>query len=270
MGLVIAADLQLIPDAVEPGERFVVRVVPAANRDVAEVRASVLGNPVKFYPRAHTWKGLAAINAGAQVKDTPVYVKVFYKDGTSFQDIVTVGIRPKRFPTQNIRMSSSKTGLMDPGLLRQEREQLYSHLANSQPEPLWNGAFIAPCTGRNVSSFGRRRYVNGAWWGQHSGADIACATGTPAKADNAGIIVLAETLQMRGNTIVIDHGFNVFSLYNHLSSIHVEIGDSVQKEEVVGKAGATGFVTGPHLHWEIRIGTIPVNPWTWTQGELVL
>ncbi len=262
-----AADVQLIPTTVQPGECFVIRVAPAPGKTIAEVKASVLNQEPVFFQRAHTYKALGAVRASAKPGPARVYIKVFYTDGESFQDILPFRVLSRSFPTQNIRMSQSKTGLMDPGLLKREREYLYPHLADSRQRPLWTGRFIAPSIGRNVSSFGRRRYVNGKWWGQHSGADIACGQGAPVKADNDGFIVVAERLDMRGNTVVIDHGFNLFTLYNHLSHIAVRVGDAVRKGDGIGKVGATGFVTGPHLHWEIRVGTIPVNPWTWTKEE---
>jgi len=261
-----ATQVRLVPPVVQPGESFVIHIIPELSYPVAEIRASVLGKEVRLYQVEKAYKGLAPVDAGATPGEAAVYVKVFYGNDRCFQETLFVRIAKKEFPKQSIRMNPTKTSLMDPELLRQERELLYSYLLASFPRPLWSGTFISPCAGRIVSSFGRRRYVNGKWWGQHSGADIASPAGTPVKAANSGIVVFASLLRMRGNTVVIDHGFNVFSLYNHLSAIKVKAGEQVRKGSLIGAVGATGFASGPHLHWEIRIGTVPVNPWTWTKS----
>ncbi|MBV9470463.1 MAG: M23 family metallopeptidase [Abitibacteriaceae bacterium] len=134
-------------------------------------------------------------------------------------------------------------------------------MTNSYPAPLWRGSWLVPTPGRSTSSYGRKRYVNGKWWGQHNGADIKASTGTPVMATNNGRVVLSQYLPtLRGNCIVVDHGCNVFSIYMHLSQRLVQVGQSVARGQLIGRVGATGFVTGPHLHWEMRIGWEPVDP----------
>lgn len=249
---------------------MVLTVKSATAREVAHLSAKVGEQPPVFFKIGEVHKALVGLRAGTRPGAVSVSVKVGYQGGGEETETVQLRVASRPFPTQRLRMSASKTGLMETGLLERERIHLYSHLTSTRAQPLWKGKFLVPATGRNTSSFGRRRYVNGKWWGQHSGADIACSAGTRVVADNDGVVVLAEKLKMRGNTIVIDHGFNLFTLYNHLSGIQVREGESVHKGQVVGRVGATGFVTGPHLHWEIRVGVIPVNPWSWTKTEVTL
>jgi murein DD-endopeptidase MepM/ murein hydrolase activator NlpD len=102
--------------------------------------------------------------------------------------------------------------------------------------------------------------TNGKPAGRHQGADFRAATGTPIRAPNAGRVVLAQSLYFAGNTVIIDHGLGVFSLLAHLSRIDVEPGAVVARGEVLGQSGATGRVTGPHLHWAVRFGDMSVDP----------
>ena len=110
------------------------------------------------------------------------------------------------------------------------------------------------------SAFGTRSILNGQPRSPHSGADFRSAAGTPIKAPNAGRVVLAGDRYFTGNTVIIDHGLGLFSLFAHLSEVSVKEGDSVQSGEVVGKVGATGRVTGPHLHWSVRLSGARVDP----------
>jgi murein DD-endopeptidase MepM/ murein hydrolase activator NlpD len=101
---------------------------------------------------------------------------------------------------------------------------------------------------------------NGQSRGSHSGADFLSPAGTPVKAPNAGRVVLARDLYYTGNTVIIDHGLGLFSLLAHLSQIDVKAGDTVAAGDVIGKVGATGRVTGPHLHWTVRDNNARVDP----------
>jgi murein DD-endopeptidase MepM/ murein hydrolase activator NlpD len=174
----------------------------------------------------------------------------------------TVQGRERYFPTQRITMKSSTASTMSrTDALRAEKALVQSSMKSTSPAPLWSGSWLVPTRGRATSAYGRRRYVNGKWWGQHNGADIKAPTGAAVVATNSGRVVLSQNLPtLRGNTIVIDHGCNVFSIYMHLSQRAVRVGQSVARGQLIGRVGATGFVTGAHLHWEVRIGWEPVDP----------
>jgi murein DD-endopeptidase MepM/ murein hydrolase activator NlpD len=128
-------------------------------------------------------------------------------------------------------------------------------------ERLWQRGFETPLPGYEASgSFGKRRIFNEKPRSPHSGEDISAPAGTPVRAPARGRVVLAKALFFLGNTVVLDHGFGLFSFYGHLSSIGVEPGTIVEGGEVLGKVGATGRVTGAHLHWGVRLGDARVNP----------
>lgn len=243
------------PSAVEPGGVFQVKAMDTTDPK-ASARATFSGIARPLEPLRGVLRALTPVPASTKPGEYPVYVVV------SGQRInLKVTVKSKSFPRQNIKMSSSKTSLMDPKILAKEREILNAAYAIHTPEPLWTESFIVPTEGRRSSEWGRIRTVNGKPWGQHQGADISAPTGTPVKATNTGEVVVAQTLWMRGKTVVIDHGLGVFSMYNHLDRIDVKPGDRVSRGERIGTVGATGFVTGAHLHWELRIGSTSVNPW---------
>lgn len=128
-------------------------------------------------------------------------------------------------------------------------------------EKLWEGPFIAPVEGRVSTEFGEMRYVNDALTSyRHSGIDFAVPKGTPIKAPNRGHVNLAMFLTLTGNTIVIDHGMGLFSVYFHLDALNVEKGQTVEKGDIIGKVGTTGFSTGPHLHYTTSIGKVNFDP----------
>jgi hypothetical protein len=134
-------------------------------------------------------------------------------------------------------------------------------------EKLWDGQFIQPVEGVITSSFGLYRYINGsATPSRHQGIDIATAEGTPVPASNRGQVVFADFVIMTGNTVVIEHGAGLKTIYMHLSEIDCEAGDMVEQGDIIGLVGTTGYSTGPHLHFEVRIGDQSVSPWPLIDG----
>jgi len=124
----------------------------------------------------------------------------------------------------------------------------------------WSGGFRTPLSVRPNSNFGTRSVFNGQPRNPHAGVDFAAPAGTPVAAPNGGIVALAESLYFTGNTVILDHGLGLYSLYAHLSRLDVVPGRSVAAGDIVGLLGATGRVTGPHLHWAIRLNGARVDP----------
>jgi murein DD-endopeptidase MepM/ murein hydrolase activator NlpD len=147
-------------------------------------------------------------------------------------------------------------------------DQLVSELvAQVSPEKLWQGVFQFPASyyEKFPSVFGTRRSYNGSAYSYyHTGLDLYGSTTTPVLAPAAGRVVFAGPLTVRGNTTYIDHGWGVFSGFLHQSQLLVSVGDVVEPGQTIGMVGGTGRVTGPHLHWEIYVGGIPVDPIEWT------
>jgi murein DD-endopeptidase MepM/ murein hydrolase activator NlpD len=166
----------------------------------------------------------------------------------------TVEIHPTHYRTGSLTVAPK---FVEPGpdaLKQIEAEKLLKEkvFAASAPEPLWASNFRAPVTAPPTDSFGTRRMFNGKLASVHKGMDFRAAVGTPVRAGNGGVVVLARPLYYEGNCVVIDHGLGLFTLYLHLSRIDVREGQRVATGDRLGLSGATGRVTGPHLHWAVR------------------
>ena len=143
----------------------------------------------------------------------------------------------------------------------EELQKLREIFDRVTPERLWDGKFRVPLDGVTTgANFGKRRILNGNPGSPHSGLDLPGATGTPVHAAQRGRVVLAEELFFAGNAVVVDHGLGIYTFYGHLSQIDVKVGDTLEPGTVLGKVGATGRVTGPHLHWGLTVERARVNP----------
>ena len=129
------------------------------------------------------------------------------------------------------------------------KDRIFAHSADS---PEWSGDFAKPVNAPATDSFGTRRTFNGKLASIHRGMDFRAPSGTPVAAANSGTVVLAQKLFYEGNCVVIDHGLGFTTIYMHLSRIDVAAGQQVRKGEHLGLSGATGRVTGPHLHFAAR------------------
>ena len=180
------------------------------------------------------------------------------------QQRLPVSLRDRQFPTQSITVRGG--GL---GATRVELNAVSAFKALVSPEKLWQGAFLRPTQGRVSSIYGVRRYYNGVFANDyyHRGVDYAVATGTPILAPAAGRIALvgreAAGFAIHGNTVGIDHGQGVVSIFLHLNRIAVSEGQQVAAGTPIGEVGTTGASTGPHLHWGLYVHGVAVDPVPW-------
>lgn len=182
------------------------------------------------------------------------------------QVVITVNETP--FEVQYIDVPAEQADLLATGLRPAEDRYMRNVLENFSPEVRWNGVFLLPSEGFRTSPFGARRsYQGGAPTGYHGGIDLAAPEGTPIYAAADGVVVMAEPLFVRGNVVMIDHGVGVHTLYFHLSQLNVSVGQTVTAGELLGLMGTTGLSTGSHLHWEVRIGNVFVDPDEWLTQE---
>jgi murein DD-endopeptidase MepM/ murein hydrolase activator NlpD len=142
------------------------------------------------------------------------------------------------------------------------KEQALTRDIYGKSEPRWlgRGNFILPVKGKLEKNYGDRRIFNNNRRSRHRGIDIRSPTGRIVRAANSGRIAMARDLYFAGQTVIIDHGIGLFSMYCHLSALSVKEGTSVKKGQVIGRVGSTGRATGPHLHWGIRLSDNYVNP----------
>ena len=174
---------------------------------------------------------------------------------------LTLTVAPATFPERHLKVPPKfvEPPASERPRIEREAKQLhaiYDH-ATAVHQP---GAFVAPVGHRRSSSFGSRSVFNGQPRERHAGLDFASPAGAPIHAPAAGTVVLVAPLYFTGNTVVIDHGEGLYSILAHMTEASVREGQAVAQGDVVGRVGATGRVTAPHLHWSVRLGGARVDP----------
>jgi murein DD-endopeptidase MepM/ murein hydrolase activator NlpD len=179
-----------------------------------------------------------------------------------------IQIRPGHYNSEYIRLSPDRQQLLDPELIAAEREKLNATWSVFNPQRYWSGLFRVPVDQfiRISSPFGTRRsYDGGPFSSYHEGTDFAIPGGTPVYAPADGVVMIAEPLAVRGNAIVIDHGWGLYSGYWHLSEFKVTPGQTVKQGDLIALSGNTGLSTGAHLHWDMRVRGLNVDPLQFTR-----
>jgi murein DD-endopeptidase MepM/ murein hydrolase activator NlpD len=255
-----AVGITVAARSLQPGELVVLTL--ALKSEATSVRVSALGKAIPAF-RLHDrlWRALLGIDIDQKAGSYIATVEARTAQGTVRATEALV-IRPKKFPTRVLRVDPDFVNPPGSVLPRIEREALFIRdtYAQSAADRLWLASFVRPVPGEANSRFGTRSIFNGEARSPHSGADFLSGAGTPTKAPNGGRIVAARELYFTGNTVIIDHGLGVFSMLAHLSRLDVQEGDRVAAGQVVGLVGATGRVTGPHLHWALRVSGARIDP----------
>jgi murein DD-endopeptidase MepM/ murein hydrolase activator NlpD len=233
---------------------------------LAELQGDWDGRSVPFWREAEgktSRKGLLGIDLEKKPGQYELKVTGQTASGEKMSCSAKVTVREGRFATERLQVEKQFVEPSPEQIKRadDERQKLRDIFDRVTPERLWDGNFRIPLDGVTTgSNFGKRRILNGNPGSPHSGVDLPGATGTPVHAAQHGNVVLAEELFFAGNTVVVDHGLGVYTLYAHLSEIAVKVGDDLESGAVLGKVGATGRVTGPHLHWGLTVERARVNP----------
>ena len=247
--------------AMQPGE--VVLVTARVSRPPDRVSGRTPAGPVHFYRTSDpmVWQALLGLDVRTKAGRLPLSVTV-EADGATATTTKALMVRPKRFDERRITVDERFQRPPAGELPRIEREAklLASVIAGLSPERLWSGPFRMPVPGGPTSAFGRVSIVNGERRAPHSGIDLKASVGTPVRAPASGRVVLSASLYYAGDAVIIDHGLGVISTLVHLSVRRVAEGDMVMEGAVVGLSGATGRITGPHLHWGMRIAGALVDP----------
>jgi murein DD-endopeptidase MepM/ murein hydrolase activator NlpD len=212
---------------------------------------------------SHLSEALLGVDLEKAPGDYELSVSATTENGQHAECTATLAVRAGKFATESLTVQKQFVEPNEQQAQRAvaEQEKLREIFDHITPEKLWHGPFRMPLTGRvRGTNFGKRRILNGQPRSPHTGADFPAPTGTPIHATQGGRVVLAEELYFSGNTVIIDHGLGIYSLYGHLSATDVTAGDAVKAGAVIGKVGATGRVTGPHLHWGVTVNKARVNP----------
>jgi len=218
--------------------------------------------PVVKLEDFHKFIAFIGLDLGLKPGNYSLYVTLLNEDGQQQSKKELIIVLPKEFPIKKLWVNEKFVTPPEDSLERIKRESELLNAIYGMYTPMWlgEGNFIIPSEGEMVPNFGERRIFNNQPRSPHSGIDISSPFGADVKASNSGSVVVANDLYYAGKTVVIDHGLGVFSLYCHFSKIKVRIGDRVSKGDVIGEIGATGRVTGPHLHWAFKASGSRVNP----------
>ncbi len=216
----------------------------------------------------HYW-GLVGIHALSEVGVYPVTFRATLPNGAVSTVTRDVVVTTGPYGTETIIVEPGREGLLAPEVVKAEATKLSFIWNQVTPQKLWSGAFRYPVDDPHLTSaFGTRRsYGGGPVNGFHAGTDFA-GNGNPIYAPAAGVVVLAEPLNVRGNAVIINHGMGVFTGYWHQSKTVVHAGETVEPGDLIGYIGNTGLVTGPHLHWEMRVGGIAVDALQWVEEDI--
>lgn len=221
--------------------------------------ASVAGEPVHMHAVGDSTFALAGIPI-----DSVKGVSLTVRCGNGDSSVTRIATQRSTYKLERLSVAPNFSAPPDSALaerMRKEAEQAATVSRNAHLTPkLWTTPFAAPRSTRITSAFGGGRTFNGTVTSRHMGTDFAGAVGAPVLATNRGIVRLIESFYLGGNVIYIDHGEGIVTAYLHLSQQLVSVGDTVQKGDTIGKVGATGRVTGPHLHFIARYGGITVDP----------
>jgi len=244
--------ISILPEDIYPGNIFVIKV---NSKDTPT--AQFQGRLVNFYLKEGLYIGLGFID----INTDPGNYLLSLNHGNE-TTTHSIEVKHKMFPVKNITLKSEKVFLSPDDEKRADNEEalLKSIWNRITPNPLWTGNFIKPIDSDITSPFGVKRIINKKKQSRHRGTDYRGRVGTPIKSINNGNVVLSDNHFFGGNTIVINHGLGLYSVYLHLSQTNVSNGGQVNKGEVIGLVGNTGRASGPHLHLSVKLYGESINP----------
>lgn len=263
----LALTARLEPEVVPQGQMATLLIETSRP---ASPSATLDGQPLTLFEEGGRWYGLIAVWAGTPTGSWPLEITADDPlGGPPAGERLEVRISARAFQIDRVTLSAETLGLLAPEYTKPENELLAQLLAPRTPERLWQGPFRRPVAGEVTTDYGQRRSYNGGPASDyHGGLDLAIDEGQPVAATNAGRVVFAGPLKVRGNVVIIDHGWGLYSGYFHMSAISVETGQEVQRGQTVGLVGSTGLSTGPHLHWQIWLDGYAIDPVFLEQWQL--
>jgi hypothetical protein len=247
--------IQITPAVLSNGAPCIFTV--ALHEEASAVTGTWQGHPVAFFSNSkqRTWFALVGVDVEVAAGKYPLTIDVDLKDGThhTLHQDVPVEEAPYekstlRVPDKFVEPDAAALKIIAANKIVKDKA-----FADSAPKPQWSGNFLPPLRGApEPDSFGNQRIFNGKLASVHRGLDYHAKPRTPVAAINSGRVVLARPLYYEGGCVIIDHGLGLMSLYMHLSKFEVSVGQRVRRGQIVGRSGATGRVTGPHLHLAVR------------------
>jgi murein DD-endopeptidase MepM/ murein hydrolase activator NlpD len=245
------------PAELSNGSPFLLTVSPSVR--VSALKGNWMGKDILFFQEksqqgSEVWYALTGIDVQTTPGAYPLTVDATTADGKPLHAVIQIPVGAAKYRTGTLTVAPN---FVEPDAATQKeiavdkeiKDRIFAHSAAA---PEWSGDFAKPVQAPATDSFGTRRTFNGKLASIHRGMDFRAPSGTPVAAANSGTVVLAQKLFYEGNCVVIDHGLGFWTIYMHLSRIDVAAGQQVRRGEPLGLSGATGRVTGPHLHFAAR------------------
>jgi murein DD-endopeptidase MepM/ murein hydrolase activator NlpD len=245
---------EIIPSEINPGDAFIIRVQGTSS----EITSALLRGQTFQFSSCGDGCFIAVGALAIDTKPARYTVKIFTREG---KKDLKLTVKPKQFPEISLTLSEEKVMLSPENLKRAQKEnEKLTSLWMKVSKRLWKGKFILPLENSFSTLFGTKRIMNEKKTSVHRGLDIRGKKGEEVRASNRGKVVLTEELFFGGNTIILDHGMGIYSIYMHLSGFHARPDDIVEKGDVIGYVGSSGRASGPHLHFGIKVSSISTNP----------
>ena len=255
------------PPIPKQGQVVVVRV--SASRPLQRIAGELAGQSLRFTQKDGEYIALSGVPALQNPGVYPVTIQAVPHDGQASAVQGQVQIAAGRFGYERLNINAKLVPLLDPQVNQAEKEALEAVISQFSGTQWWQGPLGWPIKGKLLSRFGARRDFNGGTlYTFHSGIDLTARVGTPVRAAADGRVAALLDLAIRGKTVVLDHGRGVFTLYCHLSKFAVEEDQLVTAGQVIGHSGNTGRSLGPHLHFELAVGGVQVDPLVWLERTL--
>ena len=255
---------EVLPKSVKQGEVCLLKA--GGSVSFKSVHGEFQGKryPLESGNADQTYEGLLGVDLNT--KPEKYGIRFVATDGSGKVDSQTFSIKVTKadFAVQKITLPKSMVDL-DPKTLQRvnlESKRLNDLFQKFGNERTWKGAFIRPVEGELSGAFGTRRIINGQPKSSHTGVDLRAEDGTPVRASNSGRVALLDDLFFSGKSVILDHGWGLYSMYFHLSETQVRVGDQIPKGAELGRVGSTGRSTGPHLHWGIILNGARVDPFS--------
>jgi len=253
--------IEVFPKVVKQGDACLIKGMKPAS--LKSMDGEFLGRRFPIALRSdETYEGLVGVDMNTRAGVHLIKVKAPDGSREAYSGSLSVKVEKVDFGIEKLSLPSSMVELDARTLERvnKESERLKTLFQGFREESLWKGAFARPVEGEVSATFGVGRIINGQRRSPHTGIDLQAEEGTPVLACNNGIVVLVDQLFFSGKSVILDHGWGLYSMYFHLSEVEVREGERVRTGSVLGRVGSTGRSTRPHLHWGILINGARVDP----------
>ena len=248
------------------GQVLVVKV--KGEEQATEVKGAFLSRTIPFFKEFRPGEPAGHIGLlGIDMQDDPgtYELAVEVKQGEQSKQLsFNVLVAKEKFAVEHLKLPKEKVDLDEKSVARwkAEQEQVKQALAENSRLKLWHSNFVEPVNGKRTGIFGSVRIMNGKPRNPHNGEDIGAPMGADVAASNDGVVRLTVDHIFSGKGVFVDHGLGFYTMYFHLSEVLVKDGDLITAGQIIGKVGATGRATGPHLHWGVKLNGARVNPYT--------